>query len=852
MNQTSTISALGPQFQKLLSVATNGDDENVGIGSRPMAKKKQRAKTFLSSLKERTKTIDGQLQMATDHILPPTRDAKTVIELAELCRLTQHATRDKLAILRRRLQEAGYRVSEPTADPFTEHLPSPSPIIPRKTIHQGFSPLDKSKSDSALRLPASPFPDDEDEQAWPLSSSFAVVGGPLESVLEADVETDGATTPGSFLSPLPSATNSAYAKRRGSLSAGKWQRPHSSSRRKASIGTPTTPPAMDSFSFSNSTNNFLQHMPFEQNDDVTDQQQETGGRNWTVMNNTFLGDSSQAGQLKSPKLTPSSGAYQNRRKSPHHSTADQNLLDDYHQFLPPHRVLNFEFREEDDMITLDTQSTMTRNTVPSPATSQLKRHSTSPATTASSRAASVTTRTPAMEGRSQFLARMEGMLDRVEESMLEDSYSAASSPSFSKFRVRFFQGDQASRPSDEMNSSLWRHNARQTILPRSPAATDTDSVSSTGNTRSEKSIRSTNSRPSLTSWSDRRKSNFGDMDGARCDDDDDTETCDDDSTNVVATIVNEKQSGTASRSANQTYLHPSTQERPTHILVDSGLASPAHTNITMDNTMIMNAAGLEEEEVLQLDSDVEDDEDNNDPELDNLSILTPLLDRYRVEPGGNTIKVIPNKRRPHPTHDAYKKKQLSRQTPTSRRVDSMVTTAFRNAVDPQEAGVGKEMDGITPVASNVPTSTFLSPPPTATQPLVTSRKKKVYRKTPLPKNYRSMDLSVGENDHPNLSTASSTVASPQPFKNAGAFVVPPLRPRPFDARRTPKTTRQQTEPMSPMISSIASSSLARAQQQWELQDVDRGNISDSTTMPSGRTNPVGICLSQQNSSSLNN
>lgn len=105
-------------------------------------------------------------------------------EMKALCQLVEEANRLKLLILKTRLELTG---SEKEGDDNHEKLETPKQ--PEAEIH------------------------------WS-------VGGHLESVVEEDVETEGATTPGSMLHPSPF---------------------YSAPKRKKSL-TPTTP-KMDSFSF---------------------------------------------------------------------------------------------------------------------------------------------------------------------------------------------------------------------------------------------------------------------------------------------------------------------------------------------------------------------------------------------------------------------------------------------------------------------------------------------------------------------------------------------------------------------------------------------------------------------------
>ena len=153
---------------------------------------RQRAQSFLKTQQDRLADIEDQLIQATNNILPECSESKTATELAEVVRLVQQASRQKLQLLKARLEMMGYEWEE---EP--ERILSPK--TPQTEVH------------------------------WS-------VGGHLESVLEGDVETEGATTPGSMIQPSP----------------------FTDSKRKNSL-TPTTP-TLDRFSFSASTKSLLNTM----------------------------------------------------------------------------------------------------------------------------------------------------------------------------------------------------------------------------------------------------------------------------------------------------------------------------------------------------------------------------------------------------------------------------------------------------------------------------------------------------------------------------------------------------------------------------------------------------------------
>jgi hypothetical protein len=157
--------------------------------------RRESAQCFLKVQRDRLAAVDLQLLEATGDILPETADSKTATELAELCRLVQEATRQKMQLLKTRLELMGCSEIK-----WEEPPPRSSPIT-----------TPKQAAASAAEV-----------------NHWFSVGGPLESVIEGDVETEGVTTPGSMLQPSPCYSNKKQP-------------------RKQSL-TPTTP-TMDSFSF---------------------------------------------------------------------------------------------------------------------------------------------------------------------------------------------------------------------------------------------------------------------------------------------------------------------------------------------------------------------------------------------------------------------------------------------------------------------------------------------------------------------------------------------------------------------------------------------------------------------------
>jgi hypothetical protein len=316
------------------------------------------------------------------------------------------------------------------------------------------------------------------------------------------------------------------------------------------------------------------------------------------------------------------------------------------------RQLNFEgFRDEDDMISINTmeqQARASQNMALSPL-QELR------------------------EERSQFLARMESMLERVEEELLHES-----------------------RPSDETNG-LSRQSSKE---------------------------------PSME-----RPSNSKFLEELHADED----SGDDDSTNVIATLVADKPQPVGNKIMRPVPI----VRRPSHIVVDTGLLpSPSHTNITMDG-ILMNDTMISMS-VLQ--------DDDND------STVTPVLDRYRLDPDDNSIgiKVVPNKRGQH-------LQRIPESGPTQRDLN---TSAFND-----------ENDG------------FLSPK--GLPGSVSARKTKQYRKTPFPK--KDQDHTFDEENHPNRGTLSfspspSSTSSFDASNPESSFSVPPLRPRSLGPSRTSSRT----------------------------------------------------------------
>jgi hypothetical protein len=597
----------------------------------------------------------------------------------------------------------------------------------------------------------SPLPTDAQNSMWPMVSTIG--GGPLESVMEGDVETDGATTPGSFLqSPLITGTSQRDNSSR-SASARKSNQRQQQYREKyfKSPSTPT-PPSMDALSLTASTSYLLR----------------------TVQKNDHDGDKKDASPSSSPSRSSLASGNSNRSTAGSGSAFElprRSFRHDVHQQQQDYqRSFESEFREEDDMITLDTQSTFAKPISPT-------RHHKAQVADESARSSS-------------FFARMEGLLDRVEEQIMEHQ-----SPR--RYRYR----EEASRPSDEIKVSLPVHSCR------SPKRIDAKTSFLHGS-RPERHCRMLpqTQHPDTPSYSssdgDEQWTNYTDFD--------------DDSTNVIATQVAERQEPQDQGHRNSAFPtndfkkpHPLNvlQQRPTQIVIDTAISSPAHTNITMDATM------MNETYTTFMGFDEENNDRRNNPnnarayydtnnDLDNLSTVTPVLDRYRLDPDDDNsvgVKVVPNQRRPH--HKSSKTKSALGAT-----VEKDSTSIQQN----QEAhSLSKSMSRPTTPKQTVSlpsftASDFLSPKAwmsgnvSRTPTSHTPRNKKVYRKTPFPKQKPIFEeddsnlAALNENDHPNVSQGSS-VAAVSPEKSFSSamgsmsITVPPLRPRSLGMRQKDET-----------------------------------------------------------------
>lgn len=648
--------------------------------------------------------------------------------------------------------------SEPSPQtlPYARHQndsSSASTTLGHPSAHRNrsASPSPNSTAGSANKAP---------HLSWPLTSA---IGGPLESVLEGDVETDGATTPGSMLqSPMP--WNSCSAKK--ASGAGKNRTSSLSSSSSSTLfASPNctikplahrkkqldSPPSMDHLSLSASTAKLLRQRETERFN--------TFGPSYDDMDED--NSSPPYGANSTGKLS----AFVGKTSRPLQSVPDG-------QQLQQDRPWNNEFREEDDMITLDTQSTLTKNSSPVRRT-----------TTGSVASGKLP---PPGEDRSSFFARMEGMLHRVEETIFEDSPSSSS---------RNFHGDGPSRPSDEILASLAMKSSHATkqLQHRS---------------RNSSKASRTASHPTYYEDSFANDSTVDDgvVDNSRDNSTGSEDDAGDDSTNLAPTLVAEKDRSFRGRGTTDAdgkaskRLHPlntlqQQHDRPTHIMVNTAIGSPAHTNITMDATVMnetfVSFLGMDETQLRETIASSQEFSESHfeDPDaMDNLSIVTPVLDRYRLDPDDDTsvgIKVVPNERGSHKKSSVRQsgQKQLSYpfKTPLSRPKTPKQTTPL-----PRFSASNFLSPKATPTALAAPQRTPNS---------VSTRINKVYRKTPFPKRKASFYEeeqglpTLSENDHPNTSTGSSVAGSPELLQKPMAplesisISVPPLRSRSLDSRR---------------------------------------------------------------------
>ncbi len=665
------------------------------------------ADDFFASQRNRVGKVEKQLLTATGNILPPSKDSKTITELAELCRLTQVATRKKIEVLRSCLVDEGYAVTSPKTilrqgtKATNKISTASSPSFDRKSsrTRSPIMPSVVSRIDDEKRIPAGGV---GSQTSLPL---VANVGGPLESVLEVEYETDGTTTPGSYMeSPMFSSTPrrpSTLAFDSDALVTPLSDRKNKIRKRRTSSSfsfrSPGTPPTLDALRMSASTSKFLQHIE-------EDEENVEGSARSRSSTNTI-----------------------SFSEEPRNKSIERDQYD--------------EFRDEDDMITLDT--TMTKNTTlcsPSVfgATSIEKRSS--------------------LEERSQFFARMEGILERVEETILEES----SSP------TRYNQNISSQSNENQTPATLFDRRENDDEVGRH-------------------AISSSNSRGRMSAQSDRSapRTFYGSEPGAILTENEDMSrtSFSKDSTNVVATQVAESTPlRVIEKDETENVESPHIiRQHPTHVLIESRVASPAHTNITMDATFMNDITGtsfVRDEEKYRTGQLVTDVTRFVDEEVDNLSTVTPVLDRYRLDPADDNsvgVKVVPNKR------SAHRMNKKQNPTPEQGRL-------------PTIAQLSPSLDNIlharTPKKESIDSS-FRSPSNSRSERNM--RMRKVYRKTPFPKrklvNTRE-DEDEDENHDPNVTAGTSSQNSPNAFGRGEPYSisVPPLRHSSFEPKRPATST----------------------------------------------------------------
>ncbi len=662
--------------------------------------KQKSADVFFASQRNRVGKIEKKLLAATANILPPSKESKTITELAELCRLTQVATREKIELLRKSLVSEGYAVTSP-----------------RTTMRQGIKSTNQASTTTSPSLDRkfnrmrSPIPPstvfrigegkkDRVETSLPL---VANIGGPLESVLEAEYETDGMTTPGSYLeSPMFSSTPRDSLATPSSARKEKIRKRRTSS--SFSLRSPGTPPTLDRLRISDSTSELLQNIREDE------ESNEGSARNKSSSDNVSFA-----------KETPDKSTVQDQYDARKQEQQQEHL---------------FEFRDDDDMISLNT--TMTKNTT-------LYSPMIMGATSIENRSL--------VEERSQFFARMEGILERVEETI---------SPSPRSYNQNIsIHSKERQTPSTLFND---RENERQSLQHSISSSSSKGRVVQRSDRHSRKAFYETEHGTILTEDNDHSHMSFSK-----------------DSTNVVATQV-------AGKVALNKGVMPSVEDqkspntmrqRPTHILIDSRAPSPAHTNITMDATFMNDMNGTSfmlGEENFRTGHLIRDEED------DNLSTVTPVLDRYRLDPSENNsvgVKVVPNKRSAHRTNRKQTTNPTQGQLPTIAQLNPSLDHILHTRTPKNEP---KESD-------------FASPPNSSSERVM--RMRRVYRKTPFPKRKLvNTEEDEDENHDPNITTGSSRTYSPKPSDHVeGAFsiTVPPLRHSSFEPKRPDDTIRKIDE-----------------------------------------------------------
>jgi len=743
-NQASNFSVLESKFNRLLNIRNISDESD---GDRHRIEKKKSTEAFFISQINRIENVEKELSLATGCILLSSRQSKTITELAELCRLSQNATREKLEELKLCLENEGYTVTPPgtaslQAVKLAGIVSSSSPSLNRNYNRRRTMAKKSIKSTHSMMAITENSRSNEEKNCQTSLPFITNIGGPLEIVLEADYETDGLPTPKSYLespvlsSPPSNLENEELVDNTELLpptvstmneKMHYWQKSLS-----FVVPSPDTPPTLDELSMSANTNSLLQNIQIIK-DNVEDKPCVSHGS----LHNTFSSneiccteDSSKRSIVKTLNIS------QQQEQRQHHLQ---------------------EFLDDDDMITLDTQSTITKNfNLSSPTLA---------GETSNENQISA-------EKRSHFIANMEGMLERVEEIVLEESPS----------RKAYFQNGLKSRYSNKKRIDLALvAQKNEDIQPNSTSG------------------RSTSSREKTLSQSRRNASKIFYENESKSIGDNCVLNISKDSTNVVATQVAEEdvsKDGNVSLVPNKNKVGnrcslDSFHQRPTHILVDTRLPSPTHMNITMDAAFMneTNEISFEEGREQKKDDpktymreisgyDTDDD--------DNISTLTPILDRYRLDPTDENsvgVKVVPNKRSAHRTQNKQPKTPRRAQLPTIAQLSPPLEFVLRRTL-PEKSLI--ESTFMSPEISSSKDDTGAL---TADASLILKRK--VYRKTPFPKrkllsmeDVGESDSITNENENLNNFSPSSLPDSPESLKKdeRKKFIsVPPLRPSSYES-----------------------------------------------------------------------
>lgn len=344
------------------------------------------------------------------------------------------------------------------------------------------------------------------------------------------------------------------------------------------------------------------------------------------------------------------------------------------------------------------------------------------------------------EERSQFLKRMESMLERVEEDLIYES-----------------------RPSDEVSRVSTSKNKTVKTMSRSVKSrpSDEQTIHSEASSRASETGKSRIDRPSNNKFLD-------ELEHAEDTSSSGTTEIDDDSTKM-ATLVAEAKPQPMGLNIQRPV--PVKSRRPTQITVNHSVPSPAHTNITMDNldtstTMMMNDTMI---------SMLQDEHD------DNRSTATPILDRYGLVPDDNSIgvKVVPNQRGRGGMH------QHRHITPP------LMDASSNNSNDCQfyeDADGFRSPRGLPGTVSARKTKQYRKTP---------------YPKKQLEESFddenRPNTRAIAFSPVSASSMASSSFDGPHP---KSSFSVPPLRPRSFGPRRMEhqvEHSRSQSLPTSSVV-----------------------------------------------------